>query len=158
VDTVQTDNNGEYEYNPGAPGTFIVRPVSDRLQSPDPLERRATSGGLEANFTLRGVPAKLTFANQPAGTFILVTPGPYAGAGSHSPPAVRQTDTNVPLTFSTIVNADGSASVSVPAGTYYVTCWRPVVSGPRVTYMKSASLVLNTALTPLEVRQTICPR
>lgn len=109
------------------PGNYYLSPAMDRNQSASPsqaLVMLPSGGSASASFRVRGIPAALAVTNAPAGTFILITTGPYTGAGSTPPPTMSA---HQGLQLFSVVSNGSAARLSVPAGLpgYYVTCWKP---------------------------------
>lgn len=129
-----TDAGGHYDFAV-APGPYIVVPIPDRLWSASPLSLSLSPDNAvsDGNFTMRGVPAHVSFSGK-VGDFVLVTTYSYSGA---QPPAVGAG--HLSAVWSTVV--DNVHGLSLPGGTnYWIKCWK---QDSRFIYRPTASKPLN---------------
>lgn len=115
---MMTDALGHYDF-PVSPSQYIVVPVPDRLWTASPalLPLNPDNVVKDGEFTMRGVPANVSFSGT-VGDFVLVTTYSYVGA---QPPAVGVG--HLSAVWSTVV--DNVHSLALPGGTqYWMKCWK----------------------------------
>jgi len=160
VAVVKTDGSGNYIFGSLTPNaTYYVAPVVGRTQSANPLQfpiQNLQSVGAQVNLQIQGWPGTLQVNTGSVASFVLISTGAYNGTNA---PALSPNAANG--NFETAVaGADGTANVSLPAGTYYLTCWKAQLSGATMAYTRdpvSGSGGPFASLSPNQVEQVACP-
>jgi hypothetical protein len=144
VATTQSDSSGKYSFDSSASGgnlvtgvDYYVVPVTGRTESATPMQfpiPTLTAVGAIANLQIRGVPGMLKIASSSPGSAILISTSRYNGSVS---PTLDPN--NMSGFYTATAGWDGSASVSVPTGGYYITCWASAATGGSVVYNRVPS-------------------
>jgi hypothetical protein len=133
LQSVKNDPVAGYLFPAPPPGSAYLSVAVDRHQIAVPPLIRHVKIGNKYDFTVRGVPASV-IVNEKPGTFIIVTTAPLVSG----PPTIDQTSGHVPTAFSSTIDLNGIRTLKIPAGHYYLTCWRPEpsVCGGKTIYRR----------------------
>jgi hypothetical protein len=141
--TTKTDQAGAYRFVPSdgltANDTYFITPAVGRTMSPIPLQTAVTaltSVGAVANLQIRGWTSPLTVTTGVSGTVVLISTTSYASANA---PALNPNSVASSGFYSAASASNGSATLQLPTGSYYVTCWVPQLTGETTTYNRFSS-------------------
>ena len=136
VQTAMTAADGLYSFA-SSPANAYLTVSAGRNQVASPGRRTAAPGNQYHDFTLSGVPARITVTGPP-GTFVLITP---AGAPFYAtPPTIDfRAGTTPPPVYSGAIGLSGQADIRVPRGAYGLTCWEPVETSGQTQYVRAPS-------------------
>ena len=159
--TTRTDANGYYSFATGNSlgSVFFVNLSVDRTQVAAPLSQKAdnslSGSSVKRDFVVRGIPATLSFIDNPPASLILVTTFTVTSPSTSLPPSLNGFNTE---SYATTVAADGSASLAVPPGRlFYYTCWTPLASGGYAHGQSQALNGTHSVLPLQQITQLRCP-
>jgi len=136
--THKTDSSGMYQFdNLSLNATYYVTPVMGRTESAAPsqyaIPQLQSIGGL-ANMQIRGVPSALNIATNAPGSSILISAANYTGTNA---PSLNPKSSASKGFYSATSQWNGKATVQVPPGNYYVTCWVAQQQGSQINYVRT---------------------
>ena len=134
--SLKTHNDGSYRFLSPPAGNYIVQVAVDRKQVAIPAQFNLSVGG-QAIFRISGVTSKVNVTGV-QGTFALLAPaasfpGGYTGA---NPPNTNLAAGGV-RTYSAVIGSNGTATIPVARGAYFLTCWKPNSGGgSKMSYVR----------------------
>lgn len=135
IKSVMTDDHGQYTMALPA-GRYSIGPTIGRNQLASPASSNAI-GTFDSDFSIAGVPGRVTMNGLTPGTFVLFSEQAYSAA---NPPSIHAgSNTHYAMTT---VNSEGRVSIDLTSGTmYFVTCWKQ--TGHTFTKTQSAQIGEN---------------
>ena len=105
--------------------TYYVSPAVGRNQAASPAQAmdfapQDGTGNPNFNFTVRGIPAQVTIANETPGTFVLLTP--TSCWNQTAPPVIASGAAGY---YSSVIGSNSQTTIKVPPGpSYFMSCWK----------------------------------
>jgi hypothetical protein len=94
------------------------------------------------DFGVRNVPVPIQVQDVP-GTFVLLTPNSYTGT---NPPTVNLNSSS-PAVWTKTIGQEGIATLQVPRGSYYMTCWKQTICYGKTTFLPTTSAQIYSGAT-----------
>ena len=86
------------------------------------------------DFSLWGVTAGSLQVTDSPGTLVLITTYTITSA---SPPTIGTTSGPQSAAYSKTIDSSRKVQLSLPMGSYYITCWKPTTCGNKTVYLRS---------------------
>jgi hypothetical protein len=160
----QPSSGGSYSFTVPAtppltpPTIYNVSVAVPRGAVASPMGYQATIGSpVHLDFGVRNIPVPFQVQDVP-GTFVLITPTSY---NSNTPPTVNMNSTSPSQAWTKTIGQEGSVTMQVPRGSYYITCWKQAICSGKTTYRQTSSAPIyggaNLSPDAPPISQVSCP-
>ena len=133
----RTQSNGTFGFSGLTVGaTYYVTPVVGRSMSAIPVSvpvPNLTIVGSTVTLQVRGWPGTVQVSG-PAGSTVLLSNQPYTSA---SPVDLSPSSPASAGIYTAALPANGTTILKVPGGTYYLTCWKALVSHGTLNFQRT---------------------
>ena len=150
--TSLTDNQGQYGFGSGiaqAGSNYYVSVVPARTQSATPQAiTPLLPTGASVNLNLGGYPATIQVTGNPS-DFVLVTTNQW-------PANTAAPGTGAAASFTNVIGTNNTATINVPNGSYWLTCWRLQPCGSKMVYLRMSDTNLGNLTPSQQVPSTNC--
>jgi len=138
--TQKTQANGTFAFNSGLTlnTTYYVTAAVDRTESASPIgiSIQNLTNGATGSMQIRGWPGTLE-VNGSAGSAVLLSTSPFTQ--QNAPPLNPSLSTSNGY-YAGAIEANGTAMLLVPNGSYYLTCWVASPNGNGLSYTRDPAL------------------